>query len=308
MKTEVELQMFFESKLKPLLDPLEQFRHKNAKKIKRNAYIALACTSLIILAAFTSTAFIIFVSCIPMLVFVGIAYSTYNEMVDHLTWRFKKEILNELLSFMFDKYEYIPRQKIAPRDLEESKLFPFTITRVDGEDFMRFQIGETSIMFCETIVYSYTYKENAKFSGVFIDSSFNKTFSSETFILPKNFSSFIQKIKRNFLQNTQTVKLEDIEFDKEFTVLSTDQVDVRYILTPNLMQRILEYKKSTKKGISFSFINNRLYCAIPEYLDLFEPALFEPLDIDFVKNTYYPIKLYTGIVDDLHLNVRIWSK
>ncbi len=306
MKTEAELQFFFNSKLKPLLEPLEQFRIEKIRKFKRYLYITLSCTSFIVLGAFSKEPFIIFVSCIPMLIFGGITYSTFNEMSNHLRMHFKKDILTELLSFMFDKYEYIPRQRIAPAVLEESMLFPFSVTQIEGEDFMRFKIGETSIMFCETTVY--TYKEKIKFTGIFIDASFNKSFTSKTFVLSKSFSSIIQNTKRHFLQNTQKVKLEDIEFDNEFTVLSTDQVEARYILTTNLMQRILDYKKKTKKGIAFSFVENRLYCAIPEYLDLFEPALFEPFDFGFIKNTYDPLKLYTDLVDDLHLNIRIWSK
>lgn len=308
MKTEDELRSFYDSTLKPLLEPLEQYRVAKMKKIKKNLFIALGCISLIVLGALTKIAFAIFISCIPLLLFVGFAFSTFNEMSDHLELHFKKDIFTQLLMFLFDKYEYIPQQRIAPAILEESMLFPYSVTLVDGNNFMRFKIGETSIMFCETTVSTYNFKEKVKFRGVFIDATFNKSFTSKTFVLSKSYSSFLQNMRRQFFQNTQKVKLEDVEFENEFTVLSTDQVEARYILTPSFMQRILDYKKKAKKGIAFSFVKNRLYCAIPEYNDLFEPALIKPYNFEFIKENYEPLKLYTGIVDDLHLNVRIWTK
>jgi hypothetical protein len=91
-------------------------------------------------------------------------------------------------------------------------------------------------------------------------------------------------------------------------VISSDQIEARYILTTSLMQRLIDYKLKTKKGIKFSFVDNKLYCAIPNYIDLFEPALLEPFHFDFLKFTYQPIKLYTDLVEDLNLNLRIWKR
>ena len=37
------------------------------------------------------------------------------------------------------------------------------------------------------------------------------------------------------------VKLEDPEFEKEFVVYAHDQVEARYVLSPSLMRRLLEF-------------------------------------------------------------------
>jgi len=306
MKSEAELQQFFETTLKPQLEPLEQYRLKRHTKLKRCLYAALWCGLLIVLGFFTLEPFVILNLSFPSILLLSLAFYTYRSMSAHLQKQFKNNILPALLHFLFDQYEYKANQKIADAVLEKSMLFPYFIAGVQGEDFMRFKIGETNIMFCETTVL--TYKEKVKFMGIFILASFNKSFSSRTFVFSRKASTFFQNIKRQVLDNFQKVKLEDVEFDKEFIVFSSDQVDARYILTPSLMQRILDYKRKTKEGISFSFIDNKLYCAIPEYVNLFEPAIFEPFDFEFIKKNYNPLKLYTGLVDDLHLNVRIWSK
>ena len=122
MKTEEELSLFYESKLKNILEPLERYRKEGIINFKKNIYIALSSSALILTSNFTKIPIIIFVSCIPLLIFSGIAFSTLNTISNHLSLHFKKYILHELLSFLFDKYEYIPRQKIAPLILEESKL------------------------------------------------------------------------------------------------------------------------------------------------------------------------------------------
>ena len=305
MKTEEELKQFYESVLKIQLQPLEELRLSKLGSLKNYLYFALGFASLILISFLSENAFVIFNASIPSLVFLGLSYQTYRIMNSRLRVQFKSKILPELLHFMFEKYEYLAHQRFAGSVLQKSMLFPFNITLVEGEDFMKFWIGETGIMFCETTVC--TGKEKVKFMGLFVSATFNKSFKSKTFVLSHKFSSFISNLKRHIIHDVEEVKLEDPEFNKEFKVLSTDQVEARYILTPSFMQRLLEYKRKTKEGISFSFADNRLYCAIPKFVNLFEPALFEPFNYEFIKRNYDPLKLYTGLVDDLHLNLRIWS-
>lgn len=104
------------------------------------------------------------------------------------------------------------------------------------------------------------------------------------------------------------VDLEGETFEKEFYILSDDQQTARYILTPKLMERIMEYKQKLNKSISISFTKNRMYCTIPKYKNLFEAPRLTPIDYDSIEANYKPIKLYTDLVEDLDLNTRIWSK
>jgi hypothetical protein len=306
MKSEDELYLYFTTKLLPALKPLEDYRIEKVKKLKKYLIGAIISSVLILFGIVSKIPFLIFILSLPMFYYLGFAYQTFSKMSMILGKHFKNETFPDLLSFLFEEFEYIPNQKIAKRTLEKSMLFSKGIAFVEGEDFMKFKIGNTFIMFCETK--AFRSNESAIFRGVFISATFNKNFNSKTFVLPSKTLSYFQNIKKQLINNFQRVKLEDMRFSKEFTVLSTDQVEARYILTTSLMQRILDYKKKTRKGISFSFVDNRLYCAIPNYLNHFEPALFEPYDFEFIKRNYYPIKLYTDLVDDLNLNLRIWSK
>jgi hypothetical protein len=305
MKPEAELERYFTTRLQPALEPLEQYRIEQVQKLKNTLYWIIPCLLLIIPGFVSGEPVLVFLSGIPLLITMGLAFRTLSAMMDRLTRQFKNQVMPELLAFLFERFEYIPRQKIAGSVLEKSLLLPYPVRTIEGEDFMRFKLGETMIMFCETKASN---TENARFTGIFISASFNKYFKSATILLPSRFSYFFQKTTQQLVSGFQIVKLEDVAFSRKFTVISTDQVEARYILTPGFMQRLLDYRKKIRKAASFSFVDNHLYCAIPNYKNLFEPALFEPFDLDFIKRTCEPLRLYTGLVDDLHLNIRIWSK
>ncbi|MEL7129562.1 MAG: DUF3137 domain-containing protein [Pseudomonadota bacterium] len=74
-------------------------------------------------------------------------------------------------------------------------------------------------------------------------------------------------------------RLEDPKFEKLFEVYTTDQVESRYLLTPDLMQHLVELEDTFHGGkLRCAFEEGDLLIAI-EGTDLFEPgSLFTPLD------------------------------
>lgn len=306
MKTESELLLFYNSTLQSILEPLEKFRVEKVRKIKRHLILSAPFLLAVFIGIVLGSIPLIVLSFIIFLVFFSFALHHLVETATYLKKHFKYKVMFEIMNFLFDDYEYIPNQRISKSVLTKSMLFPINIAETDGEDFMRFRMGETRIMFCEMFTYFSNNKLN--FEGLFLSASFNKNFTSKTFVISRRRKNSLLSIPRYYLNEIKDVRLEDILFNKEFLTLSTDQVEARYILTPSLMQRILDYKKKTGKKISLSFVENRLYCTIPKYSNHFEPAIFRPFDFEFIKNTCEPLKLYTDLVEDLNLNLRIWTK
>jgi len=306
MKTESELLHFYNSTLKNLLEPLEKYRVDQLEKIKKYFFLSLPFILTIIAGIVIKSKITVIASTACSILFISLSLNELTEMVSYLKKHFKYKIMSEIMYFLFDDYEYIPNQKISKSVLDKSMLIPTFTTSVDGEDFMRFKIGETHIMFCETFTYSF--KNEVSFEGLFISATFNKKFKTQTFVIHKNYFKSLLYAPKFSTINLEKIKLEDIAFNNEFQTLSTDQVEARYILTPSLMQRILDYKKKTGKNISLSFVENRLYCIIPKFSNHFEPAIFRPFDFEFIKYTCEPLKLYTDLVEDLNLNLRIWTK
>ena len=75
------------------------------------------------------------------------------------------------------------------------------------------------------------------------------------------------------------------------------------------MARITDFKEKTGKKIYLSFIGSMVFVAVPYTRDLFEPRLFKTLlDFEPIRRYYEDLQFAIGIVDDLNLNTRIWSK
>ena len=74
-------------------------------------------------------------------------------------------------------------------------------------------------------------------------------------------------------------KLEDPKFEKLFTVYTTDQVESRFLLTPDFMQRLVDLEDAFHGGkLRCAFVAGEILIAL-EGGDLFEPgSMFKPMD------------------------------
>ena len=92
-------------------------------------------------------------------------------------------------------------------------------------------------------------------------------------------------------------------------VYGTDQIEARYILSPALMERILLFGRKAGKKIYLSFLGSKVFAAIPVQENMFEPKVFSSvLDFNVIAEYYAQLQLGVGIVDELNLNTRIWTK
>ncbi|MEA2092025.1 MAG: DUF3137 domain-containing protein, partial [Campylobacterota bacterium] len=111
------------------------------------------------------------------------------------------------------------------------------------------------------------------------------------------------------LNRDELVKMDSNSFEREFVVYSSDQIEARYILSHTLMKKLLLFKQKSKHPIYVSFIGNYIHMAIYYDKDLFEPSIFRSLleykiAMEYVKTLHLAI----GIVDELKLNQKLWSK
>ncbi len=151
------------------------------------------------------------------------------------------------------------------------------------------------------------------FRGILLVADFNKSFQYKTVVLPDTAERFLGKLGQSLQAWNRThgelVKLEDPEFEREFAVYSEDQIEARYILSTNLMQRLVQFRKKSGREISVSFVNQSIYMAIAYDRDLFEPNLFAcTMNFKPIQNYYENLQLIISIIDELKLNRRVWGK
>jgi len=144
------------------------------------------------------------------------------------------------------------------------------------------------------------------FKGLFFRANFNKTLQGKTVVLPQLLNSNIHALN---LGKGQAIKLEDPEFAKLFTVYGDDQVEARYILSANLMAKLVTFRNKAGRNLYISFVDNTIYIAIEYAEDLFEPKLFKTmLSFAPMREYFENLQLMFLIVEELNLNRRIWGK
>jgi len=265
--------------------------------------------------------FFVLILAIPTVILWVYLYQKYTK---GYVSEFKTKVIYKVIKFIDENLEYNPASCISRETYYASKLFQRSVDRYNGDDLVYGYVDKTKIVFSELHTEYESQHTDSKghtsrqyhtiFRGIFFTADFNKNFIGETVVLPdtaqKMFGSWLGNILQswNFTRD-QLIKLEDPEFERLFAVYGTDQVEARYILSTSLMQRIVEFKKKTRRDIRLSFINNKVYVAISYNKNLFEPKLFKTLlDFNVIREYYEDLMLAVSIVDELNLNTRIWSK
>ncbi len=256
------------------------------------------------------------------LAFMSMAFSKYEK---NFNFSLKQEILPKILAFFNSKLKYELTSFIKQTDFIDSRIFPNKeIHTYKGSDFVTGSYGEGLFAFSQLEIKEITTtrsggktetKISELFKGLFYVADFNKSFSGKTVIYPDFARQALggqlgEMINHKMeFDNNQLITLEDIEFEKEFAVYSTDQVEARYILSPSMIERIKLIKQKLEKDIYFSFIKNRVYVAIPSETEILVPNIFHNITrFESIEPIYYAIDSLLDISKDLQLNTRIWGK
>jgi hypothetical protein len=236
---------------------------------------------------------------------------------------FKARLISPLVKFFGADFEYSAESFIESGRYWASRIFRTSFDRYSGEDYIagtagktRFECSEVCAEYERETVDSKGNKQKewkTIFSGLFFIADFNKAFSGSTWVLPDSLESKLgwlaHKLQEWKLDRPgQLVKLEDPEFERLFAVYATDQMVARYVLSPSLMKRITEYRQRLRHPLWMSFIDGTLYVAIAPGRDLFEPKLLSVVDGKQCMSIFDDIAIGLGIIEDLNLNTRIWSK
>jgi len=241
-------------------------------------------------------------------------------MTKAYTKSFKAQIIKRLFQAISPDLSYLQFQHISQYHYKRSNIFKDRVDRYSGNDLVKGDVDGTLLQFSD-LHSEYMTKDSkgnkswhTTFKGLFMTAEFNKHFNGKTIILPDRAEQIFGSLIGNWMQSNnfsqrELVKMDDPEFEKHFVVYGTDQIEARYLLTHSMMQRLLNLHKRTKGNLSVSFIGGQIYIAINNGRDHFEPTVFKSLlKYKLVMEYINTINLAVGIVDELKLNERLWSK
>ncbi|MCD6172940.1 MAG: DUF3137 domain-containing protein [Sulfurimonas sp.] len=320
MKTTSELTDFYYKTLYPVLTNLEEDR----KQLKHRILVIGSGYTLLFLLIIISMKDII-LNDMYMFIFIGFAYVglgaiIYKMLIKDYTAEFKDKVIEPLINELDSNLRYSSTSHVSSNLFRNSKLFTSKIDRMSGNDFVKGKIQEVQIQFSD--IHAEKRHKDSKgreswstiFQGLFIVAEFNKHFKAQTIVLPDSAQNSFGNIIGTWLQShnsnrDELVKMDSPEFEKEFVVYSSNQIEARYILTHTLMKRLLVFKKRSKHPVYISFIGESIHMAIEYNKDLFEPSVFRSLlNYKIAMEYVQTLHLAIGIIDELKLNQKLWSK
>jgi len=238
---------------------------------------------------------------------------TYND-------QYKHRVIGGIAKYLQPEMKYEPDSGI-PREVFVELGHYQNPSLYNTEDLFHGMIDKTEISFCEAnAVKIRTYtdaqgktKTSTKtiFKGIIFSADFHKHFNTWITISPDNesdgfFGRVAQKIQS---LGNNLVKLESPEFEKHFLVRSPDDIQARYVLTPDIQQRLLDLRSKISDEIKITFRNSSLYITIPQQENWFEADLKTSVrDENLLNSVADQMQHLFQIVDIMNLNTRIWTK
>jgi len=223
---------------------------------------------------------------------------------------FKQIVFKHLCDTHFPGLSYDPKGYVGYDEFDATKLFAYTSDEYLSDDFFSGRSGQTDIHFAEVTAKRKrrrlrkgsieTYYDQF-FRGLVFVADFHKHFHSTTRLVPR-------EEKLASVRGQRPVTMEDPEFEEIFATVSTDQVDVRYVLSTGMVRRFVELHKRFP-GMRALFRDEKLVLALPVDRNLFEPSLYRRASSTAQINEFVrDIKSLLQVVDELNLNTRIWTK
>ena len=335
MKTIEEFQAFYKNNLQSELDSIDTLRKSTIKQIIKRIFIFILIIAVVLLiGALINSAIYgsIFLEnnddiAIPMIIAVIVSFililtlpAQCRSIKKKFTIEFKKRVIEPIIHFIHEDLKYEPTNYIPQNVFIKSKIFTQYPDKYYGDDYVSGVIDKTEIMFSEVHAkYKYSSSDDDKdeyaplFDGLFCVADFHKNFNGKYFVLPdfaeRKFGKIGQMFQKIGSSHGKLIQLENPEFEKIFAVYGSDQVEARYILSSSMMQRLVDFQKKCNKTPSLSFVDSSVFVAIPYKKALFETKLISSVaNQEKITSYFEDLQLVIGIVEDLNLNTRIWSK
>ena len=323
MPSERTFRQYYDEELLPALRQFEARRKGIVKRFLAIVLVAVGvagAAGIVTLTAHTSRVFFMIAAAVG----AGAVILAWILLTKGFVLDFKHAVIARIVTFCDESLVYRPKAHISEAVFRGSRIFEHRIDRYRGEDHVSGKVGATAIEFSEVHAEYKTRHRDSKgrthtqwhtiFKGLFFIGDFNKHFKGCTVVLPdmaeRTFGWLGKKLQEwNVARSGQLVKLEDPEFEKLFVVYGDDQIEARYILSPSLMRRITDFRNKTGKPIALSFVGSNVNLAVTTGKDMLEPRIFRPLtDFGMAAEFLADVQLAIGIVEELNLNTRIWTK
>ena len=222
---------------------------------------------------------------------------------------FKEKIITQIIKEISPNLAYNKAKFIEFSEFDRPRIYNTVIDIYQGNDLIWGNIDGVELKFSDIYLARNDTKNKERsiqvqtplFYGIVFIADFSKFFTAKVIVLDKK-GSFTST-------NLQKTKMDNSEFNDTFATFCDDEIAARYILTPNLMEKMLDMRKFFGAKCDFCFVENKIYIYINLGKDSFEADYKVPLigENSAVGRYHDEIMQFVGIVENLKLNSKIFK-
>jgi hypothetical protein len=215
--------------------------------------------------------------------FLGIAVFgfIYMPVYKGFRTRFKKELIARLISDMDPSYRYHPDRGLDRKSFDKLSLFA-AADRYHSEDLIEGRHGD--IAFQASDVHAESKHRDSKgrtsystlFKGEAFVFRFKQAFRAPLYIEPdfaeRRLGFLGTLLQSDLLSTSKLVRMDNPAFERQFKVMSEDEINARYILTPRMMEKLLELSRHYDQSIFMECSGYEMHLLLYHRRDKFEPT------------------------------------
>ncbi|HEU4996532.1 MAG TPA: DUF3137 domain-containing protein [Gemmatimonadaceae bacterium] len=259
-----------------------------------------------------------------------------NQARKELATSYKGIVVKRIVASLGRGLTYSPTSTLTKQQFEAMDLFKESAQRWKSEDEVsgkkeavayslhevlaargqrsrrRFMYGNSVSLLIMGLKAAGKNDEEIIFKGLIVKLDFNKTFGGHTVVVPNRESKILGGLfgEAETRKRKAIVRLENPDFENMFSVYSTDDQEARYLITPKLMELVMEAQALLGAELRICFSQNSLFVTVPQDRDRFEVSLLgAPVTPQTaIGDLLAVVDLAERLVETLDLETRIWTK
>ncbi len=241
------------------------------------------------------------------LLFGGLAWismSNKNDVPDKL----KEKTITKMLKFYAPGMKYNQGMGMIDKAIDISNIFDGNDYKTD--DYMEGKLNNTYLQLCSLAAAEGNKQDQPFFTGIYMIAEFNKNFKGQYVI----FSGFHIPAYADVPGEVDPVrmkeiKLENPDFNNMFCAYGTgDELETRYLLTPAMMQRMVDINNAYDEKIHFAFDRGHMFFAFETDGIPFSDELKSTRDEDVIGKWNNILHFALSLPEQFHLDEHLWSK
>ena len=247
--------------------------------------------------------------CFPAFAAVAVFGYLSNRISKQIKDMICTPIVQAALEEVFERSEYSSRERLPDYLLElEEMQFPFDVDRIEGSDYIHatyqgLNIEMSDIRLVDVRSSGKHTSHVTVFEGLWLVCDFGKPIAADLLLRERQTKVF--RFADKWFHSDDNIETENEAFNEKFVIRSRDQHGAFYVLTPHMMERILQADAMGAGDTYIRFMKTgKVHIAINSGRDAFEYNASE--SIEQMKHRFASeIRYATDLIDILRLSETI---